>query len=277
MSLISDTDILDYLGITDGGLETSNSLLFRDATESFISKYCRRELESSTYILERYDGTGEKYLRLRSYPIIALYRLAIGVDEALRIKNTNNNSSASVSVNSTGIVLEVNGTTNSTCTFASYSTIALISAAINAIGNGWSSEVVDYASYSSSSLLPRFGANANDRNYIYLYIPDEAEDEFEVDENTGSIYLPSGFPKGHKNVFVSYTAGYTESTLPNDLKLAILETVKYGYNKFKSSIQGVERYTIGDIEMWFSKESQKFAYIPMEAKQLLGYYRRIMV
>jgi hypothetical protein len=275
MSLVSDTDTLDYLGITDGGIEASNAILFRDAIEKFISKYCRRTFESTTYLLNRYDGTGTKYLQLNAYPVTSLYRLSIGVDEVLRIKNTNDNSSSSVSVNSTGIVLEVNGTANSTCIFASYTTIALISAAINAVGLGWSSEVIDHSGYKSSMLIPRFGANTNDNNYIYLYVPDKGEDEFEVNENTGVIYHPVGFPKGHKNIYVSYTGGY--STCPDDLKYAILSTIKYNYGKYTENIQNIERYSIGDIEMWFNKESQKNATLPMEAKHVLGYYKKVLV
>jgi len=259
------------------GDPTSEALFFRDAIESLISKYCRRTLESATYSLERYDGTGTKQLQLKAYPVTSLYRLSIGVDEALRIKNTNDNSSASISVNSTGIVLEVDSVVDSTCTFAAYTTINTISAAITALGNGWSSEVVDYSTYKSNLLLPRFGANANDNNYVYLYIPDEAEDEFEVNENTGTIYHPVGFPKGHKNIYVSYSGGYTSTTLPDDLKQTILSCVNYNYNKFKDNMQNIERYTIGDIEYWFSKESQKTAWLPNESKSVLGFYRRVMV
>lgn len=281
MSLCDINDVYDYMG-TLTAEQKANVATIHAFAEAYIARYCRRVLESTSYTLERYDGTGTNYLYLKAYPITSLYRLSIGTDDAITITNTSNNSSASASVTSTGVVLELNGTPNATCTFASYTTITTMVNAINAIGSSWSASVSSstYASYASSLLLKRFGANCNDSNYVYLQIPDEPEDDFEVNENNGEIYLSSGFPVGKRNVFVTYTGGYSSSTCPSDLKYAIMSGTKYLFAQYENSSVGVERYTVGDIEYWFAKggsaEKGKLQF-PSEVNDILARYKRYLV
>ena len=85
------------------GDPTAMVTVIKDATEAWIQTvYCRRNLISTSY-KEKYDGTGCNSLVLDNYPIIALNRLSMGFDEAMRVKNSSTFGHASVSVSSTGV------------------------------------------------------------------------------------------------------------------------------------------------------------------------------
>jgi len=82
-----------------------------------------------------------------------------------------------------------------------------------------------YASYPSTVLVEKFGLQCINNNYAYLEMPDEGEDDFEVYPDEGKIYLSGGFPVGHRNVFVDYTAGF--ATIPKDLKLGVMLIINF--------------------------------------------------
>lgn len=284
MSIVQDFEVANFLNLTDED-DITLVLAVRDSVESWIQGYCRRTFESTSYTLEKYNGTGSKYLYLRHYPVTALYRLVSGTIDVIRIKNTSDYTTASVSVTSTGIVLEKDGTTDSTILFASYTTMATVAAAISAI-NGWSATVTSttYNSYKSNSLLESFGQNCIDDNEVYLSMPNTALDGFEVNPTNGTIYYPGGFPRGFNNIFVTYTAGYSTTTMPDDLKHAILMTLDENYNKWKNDTFGLSEYTIGDLSFTFAKTStdsdssgRNTIAIPREAQNILGRYRRLKI
>jgi len=114
------------------GDPTAIILTLRDEAEAWIENYCRRTFESTTYTLERYDGNGLRYLTLKNRPVTALYRLSIGTRDVIKVRNTAAYTHASVSVTSTGVVVEKDGTASAELTFATYTTMALMVAAISA-------------------------------------------------------------------------------------------------------------------------------------------------
>lgn len=249
----------------------------RDFIEAQIQKECRRNFESQTYVLERYSGTGSRKLFLRNYPITSIQRVAIGTLDMIRITNTNTGTIASVSVNSTGIVLNRDGSVDSTLLFADNLTLSAMVTAINAVGNGWTAELLNslYSNYKSDSLIKKFGLSTIDTNYVYLQIPYDAEYDFEVDDQKGIIYHNiSFFQRGFNNIFVTYTAGYSSADMPNDLKMAIKILTKLYYEKNTNNTYGLQEYKVGDIAYRWLKDSATF---PMEVQNIISKYRRIMM
>jgi len=275
LAILSDCNATDFLGVTAGSVESDNALAIRDAVEAWLQKYCNRTFESTTYTLEKYNGTGTKYLYLRQTPVTALYRVATSTTDVIRIKNTSEYTTASVSVTSTGIVLEKDGSTNTTALFATYTTMTALATAISAI-SGWSASVASstYNSYKSSNLLKVYGLNCIDSNEVYLRMPDDALDDIELNENNGMIYSSSGFPKGFNNIYVTYVAGYTSASMPADLVFAVKVFLKSIYDKFTAGSWNVRGYRIGDISMYLNDGNVE---IPRETEEILARYRRIRV
>ena len=240
-----------------------------NAVEKWVKNDTRRDLESITYT-ERYNGDGEDELELKNYPITEITRVSIGSFDCIRVKNTAIYTTATVTVNSTGIVLIKDGVSDSTVTFATNAIMENIVTAINAIGN-WEAVLVDnnYSSFKSSELIQMFGKNAINSNNVYLLIPETSLDDFEVDAEAG-ILQRRFFTKGFQNILVQYTAGY--STIPDDLQLAVKIITKNVYQKRQDEIFGIKSYSTGGIKVEI-KEGD----IPSEAKKILNFYRRYLI
>ncbi len=278
MALVDLDDLISYMD-SPGVEDDPNLETIQAAIEDQISKYCRRTFESTAYTLERYSGDGTQHLSLKNYPVISLSLLSIGSDDIIRVCNTNTGTFASISVTSTGVSLDKDGTATS-LTFAAYTTMSTMVAAINAT-SGWSATLLSstYDDYKSNFLLKKFGLNCIDSNYVYLSIPSDPEYDFEVFEDRGIIYRHSGFPSGNHNIFVTYTAGY--ATIPDDLQLAAKIFCKDFYNKNKNEAIGLQSYRIGDISYSFSgntmKDNATDTLIPAEAMAILNRYRKRLV
>jgi hypothetical protein len=240
--------------------------LIRDFVEKLVQIYCRRTFFVTSY-KKKYDGDGSEYLYLDDYPVITLDRLSVGVTEAIRIKNTNAGAHASVSVTSTGLLLKKDYDAATSLLFATYATINSLIAAINAT-SGWSAEISmsTYGTYPSALLVEKKGLQCINNRVVGLNIPYDGEWEFEVEDNTGIIHSPFGFAEGYKNVYVEYSAGYSET--PEDLKLAILILIKYFYQRRSEESMGVTSYSVSGISMSFEND------LPFQARQILNNYKR---
>lgn len=270
LSITSDSEI-----IIDPSTEV---LTLRDSIEAYIQKECRRTFTSTTHTLERYDGTGNRFLYTKNYPITNITQLSIGTQDGIWLWNTSANTLATVSVTPTAVILNKDDTTD-TLLFADYATLALMTAAISAAGDGWQAQTASstFDSYKSTQLIKRYGASAINTNYVYLKIPNDPLYNFEVYENEGKIYYSGGFSSGNNNVFLTYTAGY--STIPDDLQYLIKMTVKHNYNIMNSNSMGLSRYRIGDIEFVFDKgsgSSDNFS-VPKEVAPILAKYKKRLV
>lgn len=234
-------------------------------------KYCRREFESATF-KEAYDGTGEDCLFLKQYPVTDVLRVALGKVNVISIKNINKATSATVTVNDTGLILYYNGVADSTITFALNTTVGAVVAAINALSaNGWYAETIgDYADYLSTELRKVYGLNAIDENYVYLTIPDKTTIPFEVYTDEGVIETEGGWPQGHNNIFVDYIAGYSVADMPDDLKLAICILTKFIHQRTKEESFGLKNYSIDGISQTFVEDG-----IPTEARRTLDSYKNV--
>ena len=243
----------------------------QSGVEDWIADKCHRIFESDDYA-EYYDGNGDTSLMLNHYPITALIRVCIGRRYAIRIKNTSTYTSATVSVTSTGLVFTKDDVSDSTITFAANTTISAVVTAINLLGSGWVAviESSDYTNFKSSELVRMFGRNVIHDNEIYLEMPEEAIDDFEVIPNRGELFRAMGWPEGINNIFVKYTAGY--STMPERLKLGTKIAVKHIYQKRKEEIFGITNYGIGDVRVTIEKDD-----IPKEALDIINRFRRRLV
>jgi len=285
MTIVSITETLTYLDEVGSNEEDRIQDVLTEV-ETYVSTFCRRTFESTSYSLERYNGKGYQTINLNQYPVTIVDRVAIGFRNAISIKNTNTGTSASVSVSSTGLRLILDGTADSAdLTFVTNATISSMVTAINAIGSGWVAvlENSTYGSFKSSDLITQSALGCINSRLVYLTIPDEQEYDIEVDLDRGQIKLPVGFGKGFKNVFVDYTAGYSAANMPDDLKMAVKIIVQYIYTKLDEGIFGVDLFNLGasgstGLRTVFEKYIQSRGFIlPREAEIILSHYKRRLV
>ena len=238
-----------------------------NGVDAFIKGYCRRDFESTAY-KEYYNGKNRQNLFLKQCPVISVARLSIGRINGLKVNNSATATYATVSVTSTGVVLNKDGTTT-TLLFADNATLTLMAAAIGGETN-WSAEVLDanYASFASTELIEAMGLECLNTSYAYLDIPEEPEDEFEVYHNEGYIYKRGGFVRGHRNIRIDYTAGYASGDMPDDLKLACMIFVKFLYQKREEEAFTVSRYSLGGMS------ASLLAEMPSEVRVTLDRYQK---
>jgi len=233
-ALTSRANFKEYAGITTNDDDSLiDSLIYR--ATSAIESYCGRTLRSATH-RELYDGTGGHTLYLNQYPITDVSLLAVGRQDVIAISNASSDAyNAYVTVDDTNLTLTVAGGTNdgsSTLTLADYTAASLVTA-INNLGAGWTALLSNtaYQYWNANEILPKEAAECLD-DYTYLACPDEPEQDYKVYGNAGYLYLPGGFPTGHRNVIVRYTAGY--ATIPADLEQICIDLVNIYYRSRKT-------------------------------------------
>jgi hypothetical protein len=276
MALVTDQEIYDYLGEDDSADPVAIISLLRDGVEAWVQTYCDRVFTVTAY-RERYNGDGTSVLILRQYPVTAITRLSLWPTDVIRVKNTNTYTNAAISTSSTAVILTRDGTSTSLL-FATYPTFTLLVDAIN-LTAGWVAALVSpsFASFKSTELIERMGLYCLESNWAYLQMPyQRGEMDFDVDSERGIIHLfrygfydsrddnfsgVLGFPRGTRNIFIDYSAGY--ATVPEDLKLAIKIIVKYMYQRKDEEAFGARSQSTGGIS--FTNEGE----IPWEAKQIL--------
>ncbi len=274
MTIESLANVLNFCGVgaTDNDLIQMVSLLHTNV-EKWVKRYCNREFESTTYY-ETYDGNGHEVLFLNQYPVSSILNVAVGKISVIRVACTNSSCVASISVNSTGIILYKDRISDSAITFSEYATLGDVVDAINAITD-WRAILQggSYSSYSSLELKPAHGLNCTNNVYADLYIPDRRNSvEFEVYLDEGYLYNPSRWPIGNKNIFVDYVAGYSSANMPDDLKLAVKILVKHWYQRLREESFGLRSYSIGGISMSFDEEGT-----PVQALRILKSYRKVNI
>lgn len=255
-SITSDTEVSD---------PTSIISTLRSEVDAFVKTYCRRDFESTSYN-EIYDGDGSNKLYLDHFPVTAITRLAIGKQDVLSINNSTDYNYATISSDGTNLTYNLDGSSG-TLAYATYTTIETLAAAINALGSGWSATVGSstYNDFATTEILDCFGLSCLDDQTASLAIRNEHESDFTLNANTGLIVNSNYFTNGFQNVYVSYTAGY--STIPEDLKMAVLVLIKYFYSKWDEDSFGLSGYKIDDISKY---DYQK---LPAEAMMILGSYK----
>jgi hypothetical protein len=225
-----------------------------------IEKYCRRRFVSTAYD-ELYNGTGDRRLLLRQYPIQKVDSVRYRPVTVLKVINNSTSQAtqqARVQVSSTGLVLVevasgVKTTTSAGLTWAACPTLQALATAITAVGRGWSAQVVgdtagDYGAWPSADLYipgaygdPLEGSGVLQSQGALTALRQNAELKMHTYELAGYQWDPRGWllraipytdpellhpedliwPIGINNFRVQYTAGY--STVPEAVQEACVE------------------------------------------------------
>ena len=248
-----DRAYLNLQGVT--GVDNLVQALVTAASDG-IQKYCKRDFYVRAYD-ELYNGTGNKQLMLRQYPIQSVQSVRYRPVTVLKIINTfTSNQQARVQVTSTGLTLTrvASGViTTNTLTFAGNVTLQALVTAINVLGNGWSAQIVgdqagDYGLWPSADLYlpPSWGDGTTSQGNLTAR-GQNAELKMHTYELAGYQFDPRGWllraipytdpellhpedivwPPGINNFRIQYTAGYT--TIPESVQQACAEWVEYLY------------------------------------------------
>jgi len=299
MSILSIDEVYDFLEINED--ENAIAIAVHNAVEQFILNYCNRDFEAADYV-EYYSGIGSQKLLLKNYPIINIKGVYLSTADVIKIHNTNKYTSAIVSVDSTGVNLEYNGSvTSGDFTFATNTTLAALETAINNAGSGWIAEVLDdYDTVVSIELIEMFGQHAINSTYVYLSIPYNNMSQYKCDKVNGIIYFSTDitpydeitenplfrrdysnfveansgtFGTGFNNILIKYRAGYEEDDLPADLKLALLLLIKEIYLRQQEDSVGLRSFSLSDV---ISKSFLEKG-INAHSLEILHKYKKILV
>jgi hypothetical protein len=245
--------------INQAGFSTAESTAIASlvsAVSAAVVRWCRRDFVSTSYD-ELYHGTGAELLVLAQYPVLSVARVATRPVTVLTVRNTSSsNERATVAVTSTGLTLVrvASGvsSTDTSVTWAGNPTLAAVRDAVNALGNGWSAQVVgdavNYGSWPAADLywppaFPTFGGGTSGQGALQCVNGSFAELKMHTYELAGFQWDSRGwllraipytdpellhpedliFPVGINNFRVQYTAGY--ATVPEAVQEACAEWV----------------------------------------------------
>ena len=243
---------------TEAGDPTAIVEQIREATEEFvINTHCRRHFEADDYVEYR-NGNGMEAMNLDEIPVIQIYNLTIGYDDAIKIENSNTDTAFSTFiVSSDSLRLIIRGGANAnddTLDFDDYTTLESLVDAINALENGWVAELVetDYSTFPVTELIINPGERVVDENTTaYLKMPDYEEIDYSLDPEAGVLGRDGGWPTGYRNIRIDYRTGY--ETLPSDLTLGVLILIKIWYDKHFEESFGLDSYNSGGASKTFQK------------------------
>lgn len=278
--LVPDEEMFSFMGEDDQSDPNPVILPMRDAVEAWVRSYCDREFTVTTF-KERYNGDGSNQLVLRQYPVTQITRLSLWPAYCIRVCNRLKSTIATVSCFSDNVTL-TKDYVDTVLKFTDYPTYGQLCDAINAQGNGWEAQMVSdtFRPFISTELFERMGLYCLEGNWIYLMMPyQRGELDFDIDSERGIVHLyryglahdedlgvPQrsliGFPRGTRNIFITYQAGYT--TIPDDLKLAVKIIVKYMVQKKEEESWNAQSQSVGEVSY-----SQDWQDLPWEAKTIL--------
>ena len=278
-----------------------------------IEKYCRRRFIKQSYD-EQYNGDGDRRLLLRQYPIQSVQSVRYRPVTVLKVTNTDaTNVQARVSVTSVGLKLFRSnagvGSTDTSCTFAGNPTLTQLAAAVNALGHGWSAQVVgdstNYGGWPSADLyVPNSYGDALEGSGVLESQGAQstvvgsgnssfAELKMHTFELQGYQWDARGWllraipytdpelmnpedlvwPVGINNFRIQYTAGY--STIPEAVQEACAEWVSMTYYATQRDPAIANLLTAAGVSTaWAKLTGSVPGYPPDNIRALLAPYRR---
>jgi hypothetical protein len=224
------------------------------AASDAIRRVCQRDFSQTTYT-EYYSGGIyiREPLRLRQFPVLEITRVATNSQPAILVQNLDSGTNQRATVETTPTALRLTRVasavaTTTDLTFASHATLNSMAAAVNALGNGWSAQVIgSFGLWPSADLkLLQGAANAlNGGRQFELYIEDlqpfvtwppgdpwgdGAGDQsctgWRLDDETGELF--GRFPRGQLNIRIDYSAGF--ATIPQPIQEACVQLILDLYN-----------------------------------------------
>ncbi|MDH5664750.1 MAG: hypothetical protein OEY10_00430 [Nitrosopumilus sp.] len=284
-------DVLKYLQLSADD-SYGNVARAHNAVEAYVKTYCNRNFESASYkeVITDYRG-GD--IVLKNYPVTAISKMGKGLLDVMYISNSNAYSIATVQVTSTGVTLIYN-TTTQTVDFATYTTLTAVVNQINTLGNGWTASLGQsaYGSIISTELVEDFGQSALNGTNVYLGIVETNvfyklidssavvisgyyDDRYDYDYYSSTAQGNYFRSRVYNNLYVNYTAGYSASTLPNDLKQGMLSLINLWYSRLSSGAVGVKSFSISDYSITYdgTSTSSSGAELPPDIAVVLDLYR----
>ena len=263
---------LGGLSLSSAELAVVDSLI--PAASQAIERTCRRRFAVANYD-EIHDGGPHPALLLNQYPVVAVERIACEPAETLRVGNTATNvQQALAQVADAGLTLTriVSGVVSKdVLTFADNPTLNALAAAIVALGNGWSAQVVDPTLGERASLdLAAFPGGYSARDMpMSLRMHRRDLDGFRVEPSQGIVRLPDGrhWSGGPGWWRVVYAAGF--DPIPDDIQEACAELVAQLFRQTKRD-PGLTHEAIGNSLAFRVHEGMA----PL-IRQLLDPYRRV--
>jgi hypothetical protein len=210
-----------------------------------IEVFCQRTFVETSH-RKWLDGTGTGTIFVPDSPVTSLMRLGWNRKKAMTVDSaTTTDIRATVEVQDNGVVLKrwdsVGASTTTTLAFADYLTSTLMAAAIDGTA-GW--DATSSATTLCDDFMRQGGQDAKDSSAQINYI-DDTSAQFSVDESTGRVTMLASsdagewfpydlngmsFPSGSGNIYVEYTAGYPQATMPAAIKQVCFELIAASYH-----------------------------------------------
>lgn len=217
MAFVSVADLDAYLGSTDAAsYEASYKQTAVDVACAAIESYCDRAFAAEDY-RQWYKGQqGRSGLLLRQYPLLAVRRVAIGTTAVGTLANSSTDAVTASGAIANGLLrLSVVGGTNahdSSLTLASYTTLALLAAAVTALGKGWTLTVT--GEESPRALREESFSDLTGGSTATLNGPGTTT-AADIDYRSAAVLTPMA-----GDIYIDYRAGY--EAIPSDLVGAAL-------------------------------------------------------
>ena len=220
-----------------------------DAVSERVAKACDRSFELAVH-RQWLDGSGDNVLLLPEWPIVELQRVALSGESVGEIKYTGTSKVATVSFETTGLVLfeeNTSGTAVRTEVAITSSNKILTDMATTVnTKTGWTMTVDSgEGNRPSSSIRKRQAAwavnEAIDIDMPFDGVTAEPDEQMERGirlSGAGSLWptvaAGAGFPRGRTNVYVQWKAGYTlpvetdttTGNVPQGLELVVNQIIK---------------------------------------------------
>ena len=200
--------------ISDGGAVDAHVENLINRASDIIESALHRLLKARLYIKERYSGIGQECLYFKQYPVLSvnLDNLAWSID-----KKVTRNDGGSFVIDGFAVadkVLAQNSDKNSgLLTIATGGVAALV------------------LTFDEAIILDTVDDNVILSHCRELWINDSIVDEDDYEVNKDHIYYRGGFSEGHKNIRITYYAGY--ATIPDDIEDKCLALIKLAYDQSK--------------------------------------------
>ena len=266
MSIVSSANIISYLGASS---YSANIQSIHEGVEEYLQYKTGQPWESTTFTNKTYDGNGAHKLLLDEMPIISVKYIIIKFD-IIRITNSKTDASlASVVIDSTNIILTVEGGVGEGAHTLAKTTVTTLSALVSAINlltsdHGWSAELLGpYDNLKTSYLfdqqcdVTQEAGIANQYGYIQY---GKNASNIKINKTNGQIECAEGFPYGFQNIIITYTAGYV--TPPADITFWIMNAVKTLYSLYQNNAEGIVSWTVGDISYKYGEMARAGISIP---------------
>lgn len=221
MAFLSSKDLMKEMSL-ESNQDASVLSGIIDAVESLWSTMTNR-IWTERSVVEKVPCRGTLAC-LSNYPVNRLNYICSSITEAFSVASTAT-SYASISVLDDKIVLNADGTSTD-LTYSDYPTITELVAAITGTSL-WVASLLDKGAAKSSELIRMMGKDCMEEADVYY--PDDFLQYFSFFEESGMIKTAHRW----EYLWVSYSHGYTSTTLPKDIKQLLIRQACHWYRQGK--------------------------------------------